>query len=123
VVCQQYVNGKHYFGSLTGGLSGFDGNKIINFKSKFLIVNTALVVFNESKNNRNWIGGWNGLEWIENGNHTFRNNNNGLPHWHIQYILPDSKQNVWVGMEGGLSRWGVTKFNNYDSTQGLTKKT
>ncbi|MEE9257900.1 MAG: two-component regulator propeller domain-containing protein [Nitrospinaceae bacterium] len=71
---------------------------------------------------RLWIGTWGGgLSVFDTKTHRFRNYTvaNGLPGNFVLAIEEGPLGNLWIGTNGGLSRFDGTTFENYSKINGL----
>jgi ligand-binding sensor domain-containing protein len=60
------------------------------------------------------------VRWnIANGSYTKYTNIDGLPNNDIHAITGDTIGNVWVGTEGGVSKFDGTNWTTYTTTYGL----
>ncbi|MBN1187569.1 MAG: GAF domain-containing protein [Bacteroidales bacterium] len=96
-----------------------------NFKSE--IINTI----HEDKKGQLWIGGANGLFFLNRGRDTVIHytEQEGLPINTIYRIIDDKEGNLWISTSSGLSKYidGVNNpyipnFRNYDAEDGLQGK-
>jgi ligand-binding sensor domain-containing protein len=72
---------------------------------------------------RLWIGTWGGgLSVFDTTTHKFRNFNtrDGLPGNFILAIKEGPAGDLWIGSNGGLSRFDGKTFTNYSKTNGLS---
>lgn len=128
--------GNIWIGTQSGGLSRYDWKekKITTYKNdlsdpKSIADNDVLVVFEDSRK-RIWIGtefsGLNLAEYNEKGAVAFKrfahvpNNPASLANDCVNHIFEDSKGDLWIATEGGLSKFrneGI--FKNYTIKDGL----
>jgi signal transduction histidine kinase len=126
-----------WIGTQSAGASRYDWkSKIITTfitnptDSASLSDNDIPVIFEDSKSNI-WLGSeFNGLSLAVrslNGNLTFRRfphvvrDSTSIPNSRVNHIFEDTKKNLWIATEGGLSKFITEKghFKNYSVKHGL----
>ena len=130
--------GNIWAGAQTGGLSRFSNQGQHEFTWKndpnnpsSIGDNDVVVVFQDSQD-RIWIGTeYNGLNQVirnpESGKFTFRRyppiseDSTSLPNIKVNHIYEDSKRNLWIATEGGLSKYlpETENFRNFFEKDGL----
>jgi signal transduction histidine kinase len=74
----------------------------------------------EDKAGRLWIGtSGTGLLCLEDGEFKSYRRSDGLAHDSVYCVYIDADQTLWIGTEGGLSRWRGGRFANFTTSQGL----
>lgn len=119
-MCQDH-NGNIWFGTNSGGVSRYDGNKFTNFTENDSLVNNVVFSITEIKNG-NILFGTNGGLSIFNGK-KFRNitEKEGLPHNRIFKVLQDDAGNVWIGTGKGVCMLQGNKIVPFDGDTLLNK--
>jgi len=100
-ICQDR-NGNVWFGTNSGGVSKYDGNKFISLTENDSLVNNVVFSITEITNGKLLFGTNGGLS-IYNGR-TFTNytEKNGLPHNRVFKIIQDQKGTIWIGTGKGV---------------------
>jgi ligand-binding sensor domain-containing protein/serine phosphatase RsbU (regulator of sigma subunit) len=100
-MCQDR-NGNIWFGTNSGGVSKYDGNKFVNYTENDSLVNNVVFSIAEIKNG-NILFGTNGGLSVFNGK-TFKNytDKTGLTHNRVFKILQDYNGTVWIGTSKGI---------------------
>jgi sensor histidine kinase YesM len=81
--------------------------------------NNVCSIFKD-KDNRLWIGTYNGLALLKGKSIQIFKKNNGLAHNSCWAILQDKKGQIWIGtFGGGLSLYKNGKFQNFTTKNGL----
>jgi len=100
-MCQDR-NGNIWFGTNSGGVSRYDGNKFVTFTENDSLINNVVFSITELQKGQILFGTNGGLS-IFNGK-KFRNytEKNGLPHNRVFKIVQDNNGVVWIGTAKGV---------------------
>jgi len=119
-MCQDR-HGNIWFGTNSGGVSKYDGNKFTNYTENDSLVNNVVFSIAEIKNG-NILFGTNGGLSVFNGKE-FKNYTDkvGLPHNRVFKVLQDNSGTVWVGTSKGVCNYVNGKIVPFLSDTLLTK--
>lgn len=103
-MCQDR-HGNIWFGTNSGGVSKYDGNKFTNYTENDSLVNNVVFSIAEIKNG-NILFGTNGGLSVFNGK-AFKNytDKTGLPHSRVFKIMQDNSGTVWLGTSKGVCNY------------------
>jgi ligand-binding sensor domain-containing protein/serine phosphatase RsbU (regulator of sigma subunit) len=119
-MCQDR-HGNIWFGTNSGGVSKYDGNKFTNYTENDSLANNVVFSISEIKNG-NILFGTNGGLSVFNGKE-FKNYTDkvGLPHNRVFKVLQDNSGTVWVGTSKGVCNYVNGKIVPFLSDTLLTK--
>lgn len=111
-MCQDH-NGNIWFGTNSGGVSRYDGNKFTTFTENDSLINNVVFSISEIRNS-NILFGTNGGLSVYNGK-TFRNytEKEGLTHNRVFKVYQDEYGIVWVGTAKGVCQFKDNKLTPF----------
>jgi ligand-binding sensor domain-containing protein/serine phosphatase RsbU (regulator of sigma subunit) len=117
----QARNGLMWFGTNSGGVSSFDGNKFVTYTEKNGLVNNVIYSICDDQHG-NIVMGTNGGLSIFNG-FTFRNyfDSTELPHKRIFKVIRDKENILWIATAKGVVRFDGKKFTPFHESDFLSK--
>ncbi len=119
-MCQDH-NGNIWFGTNSGGVSKYDGNKFTNYTENDSLINN--VVFSITEINKQYIlFGTNGGLSVFNGK-KFKNytDKEGLTHNRVFKILKDNNGVIWLGTSKGVCIFENNRIKVFDLDTLLNK--
>jgi len=114
-------SGNVWFGTVSGGVSRFDGKSFTNFTtSQGLAKSNVERIIEDNKGNM-WFGttGGGGLSCYNGKSFTTYTTAQGLVDNEIYCFLEDKRGNLWVGTKGGVSKYDGKSFVNFTTSDGL----
>lgn len=114
-------DGVIWIGTIGRGLVRYDGMRFSTFSVRDgLADNRVRTILQDSKGNL-WVGTWNGLSRLQNGEIASYTTDDGLPHPFVEVLFEDSEGSLWVGTRGGgLARLRDGKFTIFSTREGLS---
>lgn len=119
-MCQDH-NGSIWFGTNSGGVFRFDGNKFINLTENDSLVNNVVYSITELKNG-NLLFSTNGGLSIYNG-YKFINltEKDGFKHKRVHKTIQDANGTIWIGTAKGVYQLKNNKITAFDKDTLLNK--
>jgi ligand-binding sensor domain-containing protein/serine phosphatase RsbU (regulator of sigma subunit) len=105
-MCQDR-NGNIWFGTNSGGVSRYDGNKFITLSENDSLANNVVFSITEINNGKILFGTNGGLSIYDGKSFKNYTDKNGLPHNRVFKIIQDGNGIIWLG-----TAKGVCKFQN-----------
>ncbi|OFY86383.1 MAG: hypothetical protein A3F72_11325 [Bacteroidetes bacterium RIFCSPLOWO2_12_FULL_35_15] len=121
-ICQDR-NGNLWFGTNSGGVSKYDGNKFTNFTENDSLVNNVVFSITELKNGSILFGTNGGLSVYNGKKFTNYTEKNGLPHNRVFKSIQDNNENVWIGTSKGVCQFKNNKIVPFAEDTLLNKST
>lgn len=121
-ICQDH-NGNLWFGTNSGGVSKYDGNKFTNFTENDSLVNNVVFSITELKNGSILFGTNGGLSVYNGKKFTNYTEKNGLPHNRVFKSIQDNNENVWIGTSKGVCQFKNNKIIPFTEDTLLNKST
>ncbi|MGQ0828622.1 MAG: two-component regulator propeller domain-containing protein [Bacteroidota bacterium] len=100
-ICQDH-NGNIWFGTNSGGVSRYDGNKFITVNENDSLVNNVVFSITELKNGKMLFGTNGGLSVFDGKLCKNYTDQNGLPHNRVYKTIEDNTGTVWIGTAKGV---------------------
>lgn len=103
-MCQDR-HGNIWFGTNSGGVSKYDGNKFTNYTENDSLVNNVVFSIAEIKNGNILFGTNGGLSVFDGKKFKNYTDKAGLPHNRVFKILQDNAGTVWLGTSKGVCNY------------------
>jgi len=103
-------DGSIWAGTLSGGVSQFNGGKFANYTIKNGLVSNTIDAIVESADGTMWFATPNGVSALSNGNWKSFKVQDGLPSNRVNCFFEDSTGLLWVGTDSGLAFFDSRKF-------------
>jgi ligand-binding sensor domain-containing protein/serine phosphatase RsbU (regulator of sigma subunit) len=121
-MCQDR-NGNIWFGTNSGGVSRYDGNKFVTFTENDSLINNVIFSITELKNGRLLFGTNGGLSVYDGLKFTNYTEKNGLPHNRIFKTVQDNSGTIWIGTSKGVCQLNNGKIIPFSADTLLAKAT
>jgi ligand-binding sensor domain-containing protein len=109
-----------WFGTSSGGVSRYDGEKFVNFTTDDGLVSNFVRTIHEDKSGHLWVGTWEvGVSRYDGEKFTNFTTEEGLVSNSVAAIHQDREGYIWFGTNGGVSRYDGEKFVNFTTDDGL----
>lgn len=96
-------DGSVWAGTLSGGVSHFNGGKFTNYTTRDGLVSNTIDAILESRDGTMWFATPNGLSALANGRWRTFTVRDGLPSDRVNCLFEDSAGLLWVGTDDGLA--------------------
>ncbi len=108
----QGSKGYLWFGTLSGGLSRFDGKKFENFSTKDGLASNAIFSIYEDNKNQIWIGTQRGLSKYDGEQfHNIFLNQNTINR--VEHMIQKNDSLLWVGTQKGILEYNLNQDSIY----------
>ena len=121
-ICQDHY-GNIWFGTNSGGVSKYDGNKFTNFTENDSLANNVVFSITELKNGQILFGTNGGLSVYNGKKFTNYTDKNGLPHNRVFKTIQDNNENVWIATAKGVCLFQNNKIVPFAEDTLLNKAT
>ncbi|MBL7884785.1 MAG: SpoIIE family protein phosphatase [Bacteroidia bacterium] len=108
-MCQDR-NGNIWFGTNSGGVSKYDGNRFINYTENDSLINNVVYSITEIKNGNILFGANGGLSIFNGQKFKSLTDKDGLPHNRVFKVLEDKNGTVWIGTGKGVCIYANNKI-------------
>ena len=102
-VVYQSRDGTVWAGTLSGGLSRFDGRRFTNYTTATGLASNTVTSILETHDGSVWFGTSNGLNSLSNGQWRTYTTKDGLPSEDVNCLFEDSSGRLWTGTADGLA--------------------
>src|SRR5215468_970200 len=102
-VVRESRDGTVWAGTLSGGVSRFDGRRFRNYTTATGIASNTVTSIRETRDGSIWFGTPNGLNSLSNGRWTTYTTKDGLPSEDVNCLFEDSSGTLWTGTSNGLA--------------------
>lgn len=120
-MCQDH-NGSIWFGTNSGGVSKYDGNKFVTYSENDSLINNVVFSIDELKNGKLAFGTNGGLSVFNGKTFTNYTEKDGLPHNRVFKVLQDDDNGtVWIGTGKGVCLLEGNKLIPFNSDTLLNK--
>ena len=106
----QSRDGSVWAGTLSGGVSHFNGGKFTNYTSRNGLVSNTIDAIVESADGTMWFATPTGLSALSKGQWQSFKVQDGLPSDRVNCLLEDPNRLLWVGTDNGLAFFDSGKF-------------
>lgn len=100
-ICQDH-NGNMWFGTNSGGVSRYDGNKFTTFSENDSLVNNVVFSITETKNGNLLFGTNGGLSVFNGKKFTNYTEKDGIEYNRVFKAIEDNKGVIWIGSARGV---------------------
>jgi len=124
----QDKEGKLWFGTAGRGVTSYDGVNFATFPRESMMPGLILAISQDREGNL-WFGSTRGLNRYDGSTFTFFTSSDGLPATFISddgvpqssvyAIAQDKSGNLWLGIDGGLTRYNGKTFVTFTTKDGL----
>ena len=109
-----------WFGTNSGGVSRYDGEKFINFTTDEGLASNFVRAIHEDKAGHLWFSTWEvGVSRYDGEKFINFTTDEGLASNFVRAIHQDREGYIWFGTDGGVSRYDGEKFTNFTTDEGL----
>ena len=102
-VVYQSRDGTVWAGTLTGGVSRFDGRRFMNYTTANGLASNTVTAILETRDGSIWFGTSNGLNSLSSGRWRTYTTKDGLPSEEVNCLFEDSSGTLWAGTSDGLA--------------------
>ena len=99
----QSRDGTVWAGTLTGGVSRFDGRRFMNYTTANGLASNTVTAILETRDGSIWFGTANGLNSLSSGRWRTYTTKDGLPSDDVNCLFEDSSGALWAGTSDGLA--------------------
>ena len=109
-----------WFGTLSGGVSRYDGEKFTNFTVDDGLASDSIRAIHEDNAGYLWFSTWGvGVSRYDGEEFTNFTMDEGLASNFVRAIHQDRERYIWFGTNDGVSRYDGEKFVNFTTDEGL----
>ena len=108
-----------WFGTDSGGISRYDGDKFVNFTTDEGVVSNHVWVIHQDREGFLWLGTAGGISRYDGDKFVNFTIDDGLISNDVWAIHQDREGILWFGTRGGISRYDGDKFVNFTTDDGL----
>ncbi len=108
-----------WFGTDSGGISRYDGDKFVNFTTDDGLVSNAVWTIHQDREGILWFGTNGGISQYDGDKFINFTINDGLISNDVWAIHQDREGFLWFGAKGGISQYDGDKFINFTTDDGL----
>jgi len=119
-ICQD-KNGSIWFGTNSGGVSRYDGNKFTTFSENDSLINNVVYSITELKNGNLLFGTNGGLSVFDGKKFLNFTEKDGLPHSRVFKTIQDSKGIIWIATAKGICQLEKNKIIPFNADTLLNK--
>ncbi|MCE3278989.1 MAG: rsbU 7 [Bacteroidetes bacterium] len=119
-MCQDR-SGNIWFGTNSGGVSRYDGNKFITLSENDSLVNNVVFSICELNNGKLLFGTNGGISFYNGKDFSTYTDKKGLPHNRVFKVLQDNKGVIWIGTAAGVCQFSNNKIIPFNSDTLLNK--
>jgi ligand-binding sensor domain-containing protein/serine phosphatase RsbU (regulator of sigma subunit) len=118
-------DGNLWMGTVSAGVSRYDGRSFINFTEKNGLSNNTVLAILQDKTGKIWFGTEGGGACCYDGkNFTWLTKEEGMADNTILSLCEDKKGNIWFGTNGaGVCKYDGKSITTYNETMGLNNNT
>ena len=102
-VVYQSRDGTVWAGTLSGGVSRFDGRRFVNYTAVTGLASDTVTSILETHDGTLWFGTANGLNSLSNGQWRTYTAKDGLPSEDVNCLFEDTSGTLWMGTSDGLA--------------------
>ena len=102
-VVYQSRDGTVWAGTLSGGVSRFDGRRFVNYTTATGLASDTVTSILETHDGTLWFGTANGLNSLSNGQWRTYTAKDGLPSEDVNCLFEDTSGTLWMGTSDGLA--------------------
>lgn len=121
-MCQDR-HGNIWFGTNSGGVSRYDGNKFVTFTENDSLINNVVFSIHELKNGKILFGTNGGLSIYDGKKFKNLTEKNGLPHNRVFKTVQDDNGTIWIGTSNGVCQLQNAKIVPFTEDTLLSKAT
>ena len=108
-----------WFGTDSGGISRYDGDKFVNFTTDDGVVSNHVWVIHQDREGFLWLGTAGGISRYDGEKFVNFTIDDGLISNDVWAIHQDREGILWFGTNGGISQYDGEKFVNFTTDDGL----
>lgn len=112
--------GNLWFGTLSGGVSKYDGKYFTHFTNEEGLVNNTVNSILQDQSGNLWIGTTGGVSKYDGKSFTQFTEKEGISNNGVNSILEDQYGQLWFGTAGGVSRYDGKSFTHFTEREGLS---
>ena len=108
-----------WFGTDSGGISRYDGDKFVNFTTDDGLVSNHVWAIHQDREGFLWFGTSDGISQYDGDKFVNFTIDDGLISNGVWAIHQDREGHLWFGTKGGISQYDGDKFVNFTTDNGL----